>query len=264
MQPNGAAAFNVSGDAYDRFMGRYSRPLAVEFATFADIDEAALRVLDVGCGPGALTAELVRRVGASSVLACDPSPSFVAACAARNPGVEVRSGTAEQVPFDDDSVDAAVAQLVLHFVSDPPAAAAELGRVVRSGGIIAACVWDFDEGMEMLRTFWDAALQVDPDAPDEARVLRFGRPGELSAWLSAGGFTDVVETTLTVASTYTGFDELWAGFQHGIGPAGSYLRGLGGHDQERVRAALLERVGRPMAGFSLSAVARAAKARVPG
>ena len=77
MQPNGAAAFNVSGDAYDRFMGRYSRPLAVEFATFADIDEAALRVLDVGCGPGALTAELVRLVGASSVVACDPSPSFV-------------------------------------------------------------------------------------------------------------------------------------------------------------------------------------------
>ena len=262
MQPTGAAAFNVAGDLYDRYMGRYSKPLAVEFAAFAGITTAR-RVLDVGCGPGALTGELVRLVGASNVVACDPSSSFVADCSARNPGVEVQSGTAEQVPFDDDLVDAALADLVLHFVGDPPAAAAELGRVVRPGGTIAACVWDFDVGMEMLRMFWDAALQVDPEAPDEAQVLRFGRLGELSGWLVAGGFTDIVETTLTVASTYTGFEELWAGFQDGIGPAGMYLKGLSGDDQQRVRAALFVRAGRPDGPFTLSAVARAARGRVP-
>src|SRR5437870_2454589 len=152
----GAATFRVAGSAYDCFMGRYSRPLAVTFADAAGV-AAGQHVLDVGCGPGALTEELVRRVGASAVAAVDPSEPFVEECARRNPGVEVRQGTAEVLPFADGAFDRALAQLVLHFVSDPAAAAGELRRVLRPGGSAAACVWDFAEGMQMLRLFWDAA-----------------------------------------------------------------------------------------------------------
>lgn len=254
----GAGSFAVSGDAYDAFMGRYSRPLASDFATFAG---AAMgqRALDVGCGPGALTGELVRILGAGNVATCDPSPPFVADCARRNPGVDVRRGSAENVPFDADAFDLATAQLVLHFVSDPPRAASELCRVMRPGGVIAACVWDFDQGMELLRAFWDAALSLDPEAPDEARVLRFGKPGEIAGWLSAAGLHQISETTLTVASDYRDFDELWASLLAGIGPAGSYCAGLPDALRADLREALFGRLGRPGGGFRLTAVARAAR-----
>ena len=255
----GARTFQAGGDAYDLFMGRYSKLLAVDFADFAGL-APGVRALDVGCGPGALTCELVGRLGAPNVAACDPSPPFLAVCSARNPGVDVRAGSAERVPYEDAAFDAALAQLVLHFVSDPPEAARQLRRVTRPGGVVAACVWDFD-GMQMLRAFWDSALQVDPTAPDEARVLRFGRLGELAQWLDDGGFEAVTETTLTVASNYSGFEELWTGFLAGIGPAGHYLNGLSDDDRLRVRGALLERVG--AGSFTMTAVARAARGTVP-
>ncbi|MCA0296226.1 MAG: class I SAM-dependent methyltransferase [Actinobacteria bacterium] len=254
----GARTFATSGEAYDAFMGRYSRPLAAEFATFAGVADGD-RALDVGCGPGALTTELVGRLGVADVAACDPSPPFVAACAERNPGVDVRPGSAEQLPFGDAAFDLALAQLVLHFVSDPPRAAAEMTRVARPGGTIAACVWDFGKEMRLLRTFWDAALSLDPDAPDEDRVLRFGRPGELSQWLADAGLGHIVEAELTVHTTYGGFDELWGGFEAGIGPAGSYCLALPTDHRGALRDALLERLGSPTGPFTLDAVARAAK-----
>lgn len=254
----GARTFGVPGEAYDAFMGRYSRPLASEFATFAGV-AMGQRALDVGCGPGALTGELARRLGAARVSACDPSPPFVAECAQRNPGVDVRRGSAEELPFDDHAFDLAAAQLVLHFVSDPARAASELCRVVRPGGVIAACVWDFDVGMELLRAFWDAALGLDPDAPDEARVLRFGKPGEIAGWLSDAGLDQISETTLTVASDYRDFDELWTSLLAGIGPAGSYCVGLPEAGRQALRGALFERLGRPTGGFRLSAMARAGR-----
>ncbi len=152
MQADGAASFAATGEAYDLFMGRYSKPLAVDFVRFAGV-EPSDRVLDVGCGPGALTSELVRLVGADAVAACDPSPPFVDACRARNPGVEVRSGSAEHVPFDDSAFDAVLAQLVLHFVSDPAKAAVELALP------------------QHLRV-WDAALLSNLDAPDDVQDRR--------------------------------------------------------------------------------------------
>src|SRR3954468_429159 len=126
----GARTFLTTGDAYDGFIARYSRRLAVAFASMAGVAPGQ-SVLDVGCGPGALTGVLVERLGAGAVSACDPSPPFVADCAARHPGVDVRLGRAEEIPFDDARFDRAMAQLVLHFVSDPTLAAAELRRVVR-------------------------------------------------------------------------------------------------------------------------------------
>ncbi|GAA0221688.1 class I SAM-dependent methyltransferase [Cryptosporangium japonicum] len=140
--------------------------------------------------PGALTRVLADRLGPERVSAADPSPPFVAECAAALPGVTVRQGCAKALPFDDAGFDGALAQLVIHFVPDPPAFGRELRRVLRPGGVAAACAWDFAEGMPMLRLFWDAALTIDPSAPDEARTLRFGREGEIAEWLAAAGFTE--------------------------------------------------------------------------
>jgi SAM-dependent methyltransferase len=258
----GAATFRTTADAYDRYMGRYSRPLAERFADEAGV-AGGQHALDVGCGPGALTGCLVERLGVGSVAAVDPSEPFVSGCAARHPGVDVRLGRAEALPFDAGRFDVALAQLVLHFVDDPDAAAGEMRRVVRPGGTIAACVWDFQAGMQMLRTFWEAALAVVPDAPDEASTLRFGRPGEIAELFAAAGLEDVTESTLAVSSTYTGFDELWSGFLEGIGPAGAFCVSLGERKRERLRGELFARVGSPTGSFTLLAVARSATARVP-
>lgn len=143
----------------------------------------------------------------------------------------------------------------------PDQAATELCRVVRPGGLIAACVWDFDQGMEMLRHFWDAALDVDPQAPDEARVLRFGRAGEISALLESAALDDIAETTLEVSSTYENFDELWSGFLAGIGPAGSFCVSLSDAKRAAVRQRLFDRVGSPVGPFTLAATARCALGR---
>jgi SAM-dependent methyltransferase len=243
-------------------MGRYSVPLAELFADAAGV-ASGQRVLDVGCGPGALTQVLVDRLGAGSVAACDPSSPFVAECGARLPGVDVRLGRAEQLPFDDGAFDAALAQLVLHFVSDPRAGIGEMRRTVRSGGAIGACVWDFADGMEMLRHFWNAAVAVDPDAPTEARTLRFGRPGEIVELFEAAGLVDIAESQLTVSSTYRDFDELWSSLLEGIGPAGAFVLSLPHDRREQLRQYLYERVGNPDGPFTLGAVARCAIGRVP-
>lgn len=259
----GARTFGVAGSTYDRFMGRYSAPLAVEFSDAAGVRPGQTAV-DVGCGPGALTSELVARLGASAVSACDPSPTFIDDCRRRSPGVQVEAGRAEQIPFDSGRFDHAMAQLVLHFVSEPDRAAAEMMRVARGGGTVSACVWDFAEEMEMLRCFWDAALEVDPDAPDEARTLRFGRLGEITELFEAAGLDAVDETTLRVHSTYEGFEELWQGFLAGVGPAGAFCVSLDEVGRGRLREAMYRRLGSPTGSFSLSAVARCAVGRVPG
>ena len=243
-------------------MGRYSRVLATPFADAAGVRHGQTAV-DVGCGPGALTAVLVDRLGIDAVAACDPSAQFVTECAA-DPGVQVELGRAESIPFETGRYDHAMAQLVLHFVSDPDSAASEMMRVMRPGGRVSACVWDFEGGMEMLRCFWDAALEIDPDAPDEAGTMRFGRPGEISQLFASAGAADVVESTLRVTSSYTDFDELWNGFLAGVGPAGAYCMSLPDGERQRLRAALYRRLGEPTGSFVLGAVARSAVARTPG
>lgn len=257
-----ARSFLASGEAYDGFMGRYSRPLAASFADAVGVT-AGQSVLDVGCGPGALTGVLVDLLGTDAVSAFDPSPPFVGECSTRHPGVTVRAGRAEAIPFDDAQFDFTLAQLVLHFVDDPAQAALEFLRVLRPGGVAAACVWDFAEGMEMLRLFWDSALQVDPEAPDEAQTLKFGRSGEIAALFSSAGFRDVAETTFDVQSTYSGFDELWSGFLAGIGPAGSFCMSLTEWQRAALREDLFLRVGSPSGAFALSAKARCAYGRSP-
>lgn len=214
----------MSADAYSRFMGRYSEPLAAEFVALLDV-RAGDRVLDVGCGPGALTEELIHRVGPAAVTAVDPSESFVAAARARIPGIEVHRASAENLPFDDDSFDCATAQLVVHFMSDPIAGLAEMGRVTRGGGLVAANVWDYAGGTGPLTVFWRAVQDLDPDAPGEG-ALAGAREGHLAELFERAGLLDVQSTVLTVRSGFSSFDEWWEPFTLGVGPAGTYVAGL--------------------------------------
>lgn len=259
----GARTFQVGGDAYDSFMGRYSRRLAEPFGDYC-LPGPGGRFLDVGCGPGALTAVAVARLGAEHVAAIDPAPGFVGACRERYPGVDVRVAPAENLPFEAAAFDAAAAQLVFHFVTDAARAVADMRRVVRPDGIVAAAVWDFADGMTMLRAFWDAAASLSADGiPNEANALRFGAPGEIATLFTDGGLVDIEEDTITVSASYTDADELWHSFLAGIGPAGAYAVAQPPAQQERLRAALTERIGNPPGSFELSAVARVARARVP-
>jgi len=257
----GASTFTVSGEVYDRFMGRYSTRLAVPFADAAGIGSGQT-VLDVGCGPGALTAELVRRVGAANVDAVDPAPQFVAAVRGRLPGVDAQVGRAEELPYVDTRFDAALAQLVLHFVTEADATAREMRRVVRPGGVVAACVWDFHEGMTMLRAFWDAALAIDPEAPDEARTRPFGRDGEIAELFERAELADVLSGALEVEAEYTSFDDFWTPFLSTTGPAGAYIASLEDRQKARLRKDLRYRVGSPAGPFTLSARAWYATGRV--
>ena len=167
------------------FMGRYSEPLAARFADLAVVRRGQ-RVLDVGCGPGALTAELVDRLGLGAVCAVDPSPAFAAAVGQRLPGIEVAVAAAERLPFPDVAFDAALAQLVVHFMADPVAGLHEMGRVTREGGTVAACVWDHGGDRGPLTTFWRAVRDLDPSAPDESGLAGVGE-GQLAGLFAEAG-----------------------------------------------------------------------------
>jgi SAM-dependent methyltransferase len=251
-------SFTVGAEAYDRFMGRYSVPLAPQFADFAAIG-ASQRALDVGCGPGALTAELVRRLGPEAVSAVDPSEPFVAAARERHPGVTVRRAAAEQLPFEDGTFHTALAQLVVHFMEDPVAGLREMARVTRKGGVVAACVWDHAGGKGPLSPFWDAARELDPDVHDESQ-LAGAREGHLSELFRAAGLHDIEETALSVEVEHPSFEEWWEPFMLGVGPAGGYAAGLDAERQARLRELCRERL--PEAPFELSARAWAARGLV--
>jgi SAM-dependent methyltransferase len=250
-------SFDVSADAYLRFMGRYSEPLAVRFADLAGVRDGQ-RVLDVGCGPGALTAELVRRAGANAVSAVDPSASFVAAVRDRLPGVDARMAAAEQLPFPDGAFDAATAQLVVHFMADPVAGLREMGRVTRPGGVVAACVWDHAGGRGPLAEFWRAVRELDPAAEDESGLAGV-REGDLAGLLAQAGLGEAQAATLTVRVRHASFEQWWEPFTLGVGPSGAYVVSLA---PDR-RAALRERCRRllPPAPFEISATVWAATSR---
>ncbi|RZI92152.1 MAG: class I SAM-dependent methyltransferase, partial [Microbacterium sp.] len=192
--------------SYDRFMGRFSSRLAVAFADFANVHPPA-RVVDVGCGPGALTAVLTSRLGASSVTAIDPSEPFVAAVRERLPGVTVQQGAAEDLPFPDAAFDAALGQLVVHFMADPARGIREMVRVTRPGGTVAACVWDTENGRAPHAIFLRTVTEVTGFPPSPPQVGT--RQGDIVRLLHGAGCRDVAETELTVASDYATFDEWW-------------------------------------------------------
>lgn len=251
-------SFAVSADAYTRFMGRYSEPLAVAFAERAGI-RPGQRALDVGCGPGALTAQLVRQLGADAVSAVDPSESFVAAIRERFPEVDVRQASAEQLPFDDDQFDVAGAQLVVHFMTDPVAGLSELARVTRAGGTVAACVWDHAGGTGPLSLFWRAVSEVDPRAHDESQ-LPGAREGHLVQLFTEAGLRAVEADRLTVRSSYASFAEWWEPFTLGVGPAGAYVAGLSADERATLQDSCAQLL--PSAPFEIAASAWTALGRV--
>jgi SAM-dependent methyltransferase len=250
-------SFDVAADAYARFMGVYSEPLADRFVELLDL-RAGQRVLDVGCGPGVLTARLASRLGASSVVAIDPSAPFVEATQRRVPGVEVREGLAENLPFADDSYDLTVAQLVVHFMSDPVAGLAEMARVTRPGGRVAASVWDHAGGRGPLTTFWKAVRELDPQARDESGLPGV-REGHLAELFRQAGLGDIQPGSISTAVGFDSFEQWWAPYTLGVGPAGSYVAGLEDRDREALERACRARL--PEAPFEVDATAWTVLAR---
>jgi SAM-dependent methyltransferase len=248
--------FDVAAEAYGQFMGRFSEPLAVEFVALLH-PQPGQRALDVGCGPGALTGPLVAVLGAGAVSAIDPSPSFLDAIRSRFPGVDVRSGLAESLPYADAVFDLTVAQLVVHFLADPGAALAEMARVTRPGGLVAVSVWDFGGGRDPLATFWRAVREED-QAAGEAQ--RFGsREGQLAELLGATGLHDVRAATVTARLTFEEFNDWWQPFTLGVGPAGDYVQSLRPDRRDRLRGRCEQLFGPPP--FNVDATAWAALGR---
>jgi SAM-dependent methyltransferase len=242
--------FDVAADAYTRFMGRFSEPLAVEFAALLDLREGD-RALDVGCGPGALTAVLVDRLGQAAVSATDPSAPFVESVRSRFPLVDCRPGSAEELPFESDVFDACAAQLVVHFMSDPVRGIREMARVTRAGGTVAANVWDFAGGGGPLAPF-DAArrsLDVHVDTLPRQGTLE----GDLERMFTEAGLADVRGSVATVEVPFASFEEWWEPFTLGVGPVGEYVDSLAPAGVAELRRACAEWL--PSGGFSTVASA---------
>jgi SAM-dependent methyltransferase len=236
-------SFEVSADAYGRFMGRFSEPMAVQMCDVVRAS-AGQRALDVGCGPGALTAELVRRLGVGAVAAVDPSPPFVAAVRERIPGLDVRAGVAEDLPYVDASFDLVLAQLVVHFMTDPVAGLAGMARVAGADGLVAASVWDLAGGRAPLSDFWRAARDVDPGLAGESRMPGTGA-GQLDRLFTEAGLDVRESTELSVRSAFESFEEWWEPYTLGVGPAGEYVARLAADRRAAVRARCRERLPEP-------------------
>lgn len=250
-------SFAVAATAYDRFMGRYSEPLAPKLADFAEIS-GGQRVLDVGCGPGALTGELVRRLGSGLVSAVDPSEPFVAAARERFPEVTVHQASAEELPFATDAFDATLAQLVVHFMTDPVAGIREMARVTRPGGGVAACVWDHAGTEGPLSLFWRAAHELSPDLEDESR-LPGTREGHLAELFGTAGLDEVEDGSLSISVEHPTFEDWWEPFTLGVGPAGAHVAALDRSAREGLRERCRERLPGPP--FVLTARAWVARGR---
>ena len=260
----GASTFHRPAEAYDRHIGRYGADLARLLLAVAGV-RAGETALDVGCGPGALTGELVALLGAENVAAVDPSPPFVEACRLRRPGVRVEEATAEALPFADSAFDNAVAQLVVNFMTDAPAGVREMRRVTRPGGTVAAAVWDYAGEMTLLRRLWDAAIALDPSAAalDEARSMRFCTPDELEALWAGAGLSEVSVSPALVSAGYEGFDDLWEPLELGVGPSGAYVAALPPERRSALKAELRKRLDAGAEPFTLSARAWLVTGRVP-
>lgn len=244
------STFVGSADSYDQLMGRYLPSLGPAFADVAGI-RAGMRVLDIGCGPGGLTTVLAQRCGAAQVAAVDPSAPFVRACRARVPGVDVRPGVAEDLPYSPAEFDAALASLVVGFMSDPDRGLREMLRVTRPGGTVAVCFWDLAR-MPTLQILWSAAAVLDPSISGKARWLGTGE-GELAALLRHAGAADVRDGTIDASAEYADFADWWSVYSLGVGPAGAYFRTLSENQRKSLQAACHDRLGSPHGHFTLKA-----------
>jgi SAM-dependent methyltransferase len=250
---SGAETFRGSADAYDRFVGRYGHSLASALLGFAGL-EPGMRALDVGCGPGALSAALVDQL------------TFVDACRTRLPGVDVVEASAEALPFADGTFDAALSQLVVNFMSDPEAGVREMVRVTRPGGVVASCVWDYAGEMTLLRAFWEAAREIAPEraaASDESVVMPWCREGELAELWRAAHLDSVRFGSLVASAKYANFEDLWSPLPTGVGPAGAFCSSLDEKRQAALRDAFRGRLQIGEGPFELTARAWAVAGDAP-
>jgi len=252
-------AFGDAG-AYARFMGRFSEPLAPGFADVVELPEAG-RVLDVGCGPGVLTQVLVDRYGSDRVDAIDPTPGFVEAARTRLPGVDVRQGAAEELPYADGTYAAAFAQLVVHFMKDPVRGLAEMSRVTRPAGQVAACVWDHGGGRGPLSLFWECAQELDPTARRDADASPGSTEGDLERLMGQAGLVDVTGGTLSVTIRLASFEDWWAPYEEPAGSVGDYLATRTAEEVARLRELCRSRL--PDGPFELTAWTWTATGRSP-
>lgn len=254
------------GDPYERYIGRWSRLVAPEFVRWLAV-ESGKRWLDVGCGTGALSAAIVAHANPASVVGVEPSPGFLERARA-NLGhrVTLKSGGAEALPLDNASIDVAVSGLVLNFVPDLPSALRELRRVTVPGGTIGAYLWDYAEGMQLIRYFWNAAVELDPAAQELDEAVRFPLCSSkaLSDSFAAAGLTHVATSAVEVRTPFKDVADYWSPFLGGQGPAPAYAMSLSEDQRERLRARLTECLPlRPDGSIQLLAKAWAVRATVP-
>lgn len=233
----------VEGAAYERYMGRWSAPVAAAFVERIGVP-AGRRWLDVGCGTGALTAAVLAAADPHDVTGLDPSRGFVTRARQRLDRARFTVGTATALPFPDGRFDATVGGLMLNFVPDPAAAVAELARVTAPGGVVAAYVWDYARGMGMLRSFWDAVVRLDPAAAalDEGTRFPLCRPEPLRALWTGAGLEDVAVGEIEVPMMFAGLDDYWLPFLGGQGPAPAYVTSLDDVRRAALRDLLAERL----------------------
>lgn len=254
------------GDPYEQYVGRWSRRVAPRFLAWLRIP-AGRRWLDVGCGTGALSAAILDHGAPASLTAIEPSAGFLETAGRRLAGRAVlHQASATQIPLADASVDVVVSGLVLNFIPDPPAALAEMARVTGRGGTIAAYVWDYAGGMELMRFFWDAALALDAAAAklDEGARFPVCRPEALAQLFADAGLHGTEVTAIDVPTPFTSFDDYWRPFLGGQGPAPAYAMSLDEGARARLRDRVRERVPAAADGsIVLTARAWAVRATAP-
>lgn len=257
---SGLTAHWDSGESYQAFIGKWSRLLAPKFLGWARVPNNA-RVLDVGCGTGALT-EAVLATGARQVMAVDPSTAFIAYASSRlvdqSHAAEFRVGDAMDLPLPDGTYDAVLSELVLNFIPDPTRALREMHRVAKQNGIVSACVWDYADGMKMLRFFWDSAAALDSAARylDEGVRFPLCHPEPLKKLFEDAKLSDVEVGSIEIKTRFHDFEDYWSPFMGGQGPAGEYLVSLDDGNRARLREKLVAELPTgPQGGIQLGAKA---------
>jgi ubiquinone/menaquinone biosynthesis C-methylase UbiE len=252
------------GDAYERYVGRWSRLAAVEFIAWLALPAGA-RWLDIGCGTGALSHTILAHHQPGGVTGVDPSAGFIAKARQQvdDARVEFCEGDAQALPFPDGAFDAAVSGLVLNFIPDPQRAVAEMRRVLRQGGTAAVYVWDYAGEMQFMRRFWDAAAELDPEAQklDEGNRFPICRPEPLLAMFAQAGFDQAEYRSIDIITMFSDFDDLWSPFLGGQGPAPTYCCGLPDDRRDALRERLRQTLPtRPDGSINLLARAFAVRA----